>query len=80
VLDTVSEKVVANGFPGSVPVEPGNLKFTVQGLDGVARFVLISIAWNSIPVPDEPGTSVREPGNSATKSAGISRLRPLSGK
>jgi len=32
VLDTVSEKVVVNGFPGSVSAEPGNLKFTVQGL------------------------------------------------
>jgi len=36
VLDTVSEKLVVNGFPGSVPVEPGNLKFTIQGLERAA--------------------------------------------
>jgi hypothetical protein len=32
-LGTLREKVVVNGFPGSVPAEPGNLKFTIQGLN-----------------------------------------------
>jgi hypothetical protein len=35
VLGTLREKVVMNGFPGSVPAEPGNFEIHHSGLEPV---------------------------------------------